>query len=559
MAEKVDSLVNHWNAELDMAREARRTSLLDWKYWEAVYNDRLWGIMKKGKRRSRQNESGLITQVNELESIVLSILPRILFHRPIFLVTADSDDYRLSALFWEKVAEVIYDMRGLGMKANVKENVVDALILGGGVHKTGFGYELEQPEYTGGDGTAGEPEIKNDMVITSWISPKRVLLDYRVERWIDKRWIAEEIDKPLQEVKANKVYKNTRSLNASKTSRWAAFRARKNLLRTVPEDMVTLFEIHDLQNSQIITIADGHNKVLRKDDDYGFELHDYLEFTPSRPREIYGKSLTQSIEEHMIRLAKANYYMDSHMKRAGLSKILYDKAYVDRAARRALNSMKDFELVAVDGLVEGKTPVQEFRGTPTTMDWQVATRVIGETIRMLTGVTQQERGKHEVGVQTAYETAKLFQASDARNQDRVLALNDYIESIMIKMLRIMNNNWPMARICDLVGLDPIYAPLIKPFDRMKLKIKFGSTALERQAIMRENLLGFAQFAQAAGIPLNPEGFMKIAVKAFDLDLGDVRDLLGTGAEPGAAGTQPPATAPGSLPQGGGRNVIQLPA
>jgi len=558
MAEQVDKLVNHWNAELSIAREARRDYLLDWNYWEGVYNDKLWGVSRRGKRRSKQNESRHIVQVNELESIVLGILPRLLFNRPIFLATADADPYRLSALFWEKVAEVIYDMRGLGVKANIRENMVDALILGGAVHKTGFGYQLESSEYTGGDGTAGEPEIKNDMVITSWISPKNLLTDYRARRWINLRWLVEEIDKPLSEVKRNAVYKNTRSLRASKTSKWSAFRARKNMQRTVPQDMVTLFEIHDLEKSQIITIADGHNKVLRKDRDYGFGLHDYMEFSPSRPRELWGKSITQSIEEHMIRLAKANYYMDSHSKRAGLTKVLYDKSMVDRAARRALNSMKDFELVAVDGLGEGRSPVQEFKGAPVTMDWHNATRIVGETIRMLSGVTQQERGKHEVGVQTAYETAKLFEASDARNQDRVLALNDYIESIMVKMLRIMSNNWPIAKVANLIGLDQRYVPLIKPFDRMKLKIKFGSTALERQHVMRENLMGFAQFAQVAGIPLNPEGFLKIAVKVWDLDLGDVQSLIG--AASGAAGTQPPATASGARPQvGGGKNVVQLPA
>lgn len=557
MADKTDTLVNHWNAELAMAREARRLYLLDWNYWEAVYNDRLWGANRRGKRRSRQNEPDFIVQVNELESIVLSILPRLLFNRPIFLVTADSDPYRLSALFWEKVAEVVYDMRSLGLKANIRENVVDALILGGAVHKTGFGYELEREEYTVGDGTAGEPEIKNDMVITKWVSPKNLLVDYRARRWIDKRWLCEEIDKPLDEVKKSAIYSNTRSLKATKTSRWSAFRTKKNLQRTVPEDMVTLFEIHDLKNSKIITLADKHHKVLRKDDDYGFELHDYMEFTPSRPRDVYGKAITQSIEEHMIRLAKTNYYMDSHAKRAGLTKILYDKAYVDRAARRALHSMKDFELVAVDGLVEGKAPVQEFRGAPLTMDWMSMKRVIEETVRMLSGVTQQERGKHEIGVQTAYETAKLFEASDARNQDRILALDNYIESIMVKMLRVLNNNWPIQRICELVGLDARYTPLIKPFDRMKLRVKFGSTALEQRRVTRENLMGFAQFAQAAGIALNPEGFMKVALKAFDLDLGDVRNLIGAG--PDAAGTQPPATAAGPRLPGGGKNVVQLPA
>lgn len=557
MPEKIDKLVNDWNAEIDLAREARRLWLLDWNYWENVYNDNLWGTSRRGKRKSRQNDAKHIPQVNELESIVLSIAPRVLFHRPIFLVTADSDRYRLSALFWEKVAEQIYDMRGLGMKANIKENVVDALILGGAIHKTGFGYELETPEYNLGDGTAGEPEIKNDMVITSWVTPKKVFLDYRVDRWLDKRWIIEQIDKPLQEVKNNKVYGNTTGLKASKTSRWAAFRSRKDLQRTVPQDIVTLFEIHDLARGQIITIADGHHKVLRKDDDYNFELYDYLEFTPSRPREIYGKSITQSIEEHMIRLAKNVYYMDSHSKRAGLTKVLYDKTLVDRAARRALASMNDFELVAVDGLAEGKMPVQEFKGQPITFDHKAAERSIQETIRMLSGVTQQERGKHEVGVQTAYETAKLFEASDARNQDRILALNDYIESIMVKMLRIMNNNWPLERVADLVGLDSRFVPLIQPFDRMKLKIKFGSTALERQSIQRENLLGFAQFAQAVGVTLNPEGLLKAGLKAFDLDLGDVRDLIG--AEPGAAGTQPPAAASGARPGGGGKNVVQLPA
>jgi len=388
------------------------------------------------------------------------------------------------------------------------------------------------------------------MVVSSYVSPKKVLWDYRVTDWDNKRWFAEEIIKPTEEVKRSNLYSNTRNLKGNLSSIQDITGVKRKLVKEYEGDLVLLVEKHDLENRKIITVAEGHNKILRKDDDYGMEVYTPLAFAPTRPKRFWGKSLAQSIEEHVIRLSNIHYYMDSHSKRGGLTKVLVDSQMFSAAALKKLRSNKDFEIIPVDGLAQGNTPAMGLKFDQVGMDWYANLNIIKKTIRELSGVTEQERGTHEAGVETAYEVARLFESSEGRNRFRMLMLNEFTSSVMEKVLRIASSYFNPAKICDMVGLPTEWSFMLLPYDKMRLSVKFGSTALEARKEQLNRVMLFFQIASQLGMQLNPQAVLAMVSKALGLELQE--SLLLTGGAGGAgAGMQerPPAAAPLRTAQG----------
>ncbi len=515
--------LNEWNRKLDIAREARGKRIKIWEYWERIYNDQLWGkystLDKEGKEIKRYS------QLNELETIVLNILPGIIFYDPIFELTPTHSAWSWSAAVWELVASYLYNL--LSLDEAVEEMAMDGLILGSGIHKTGNAAEVADTSYQLGDASTGEPEIRRDMIFSSWVSPMEMLIDYGVNKWKDLRWIAQEVRKPLDEVKRDKTYNNTANLVGTESSSddvLGVQASRQRQHKELKNDTVLLFEIHDLEHGKIITIADKHNKFIRKDDDYGIPLYDLLNFQPSRPRQVWGKSITQSIEGHIVDVSKDLSYMHNHARRAGLTKMMVDKVRVDREAQEGLKSSEDFKLIAVENLAMG-APIEELKASAVSFDFYQNLNLEQSMMRGLSGVSMQERGRHEPGVETAFEASQLAEGSNRRNLHRGKKLNRFISGIMEKMLTIVSDTWPRQRILDSVGIPQEASHLLLPFTNIRLDIKFGSTAMQAREEELRKVTMLASLLGQAGIQVNPEGFVKLVANALGLDFSQQQMLL----------------------------------
>lgn len=565
MARKRDEeRIAEWKREIELARHFRQKYKVDWVYWEKVYNDLIWGGQerKSRQRRSSTNDRGYIPQVNQLENIVLNIVPDILFNPPIFEFTPGHPAWDWSAAVWELYAKHLY--RIIGLDSTLEEVAVDTLITGTGFHKMGYAYEVVSSGYQLGDGTTEGAEIKNDTVFSDDISPLDVLLDYRVKQFEDIRWWAHEVRKPVQEVKDDKNYKNTSELKGTETSvgeimgqasRSKEFKNRKN-------DTVVLIEIHDLTHNVIHTIADKHPKFLRKDvPDYGIPVIHQLKFSPSRPRSPYGKSISQSIEEHIINMSKMLYYMNSHTRRAGVSKWMFDRGKVDRNVIEQMQSPEDFTMIGVDNV--DSEPIREIKGAPISMDWWQNWQLHDAIVRQLSGVSMQSRGRHEPGVETAFEVAKLQEAGDRRNRQRIKKLNIYIAAVMENLLRIVSDTWPRQRILDAVGIPTELSYMLMPFDKIRVDVKFGSTAMQAREDELRKVMMLSQIIGQSGIQVSPEGFMKLVSNSLGLDFRQMSLLLqqppqqaqqgggGGGGDMRAEGGQTLSQVLGQM-QGGGR-------
>jgi len=527
MPKRISEELNELNRDLEIARHHRGRFLPSWQYWELVYNDLLWGgkHSQKSHRKNAQDDKGVFPQLNELESIVLAIIPEILFYDPVFEFTPTHSAWDWSAAVWELFAAYIYKIKMF--EETLEEIAVDGLVLGSGVHKSGYSYEVADTSYQLGDATAGRVESTKDITFSDWVSPKDMLIDFRVKSWDDARWVAQEIRKPLAEVKANKMYKNTSDLvgtESSTDSFTGMTPTKRNDFASTKNDTVLLTEVHDMENGKIITVANNHDKFLRRDDDYGVKLFDHLAFTPTRPKVIWGKSIAQSIEEHMVAVAKYLYYMDEHTKRGGVSRWVFDKNKVDRDVIDKMKSAKDFNMIGVEDLANG-IPIQEIKATPMSMEWFNLLNMRQSMMRMLSGVTMQSRGRHEPGVETAFEAAKLQEASDGRNKNRVKKLNKFIARIMEKQLRIVSDTWTREQILGVLGIPVELSFKLLPFSNMRVDVKFGSTAMQARNEELQKVMSFAQIIGQAGVQVNPAGLVKMAANAVGLDYRQVELLM----------------------------------
>jgi len=550
--------LNKWVAEISIARTIREDYVRNWNYYEQMYDDNLWGLatgrFENVRRRSRINSYDMIPQVNIIQPIIESVLSKVHVFSPAFQVQSVFNDprQRFAALAWESYADILYEL--LDINSSSEEIIIDGLLLGSGVSKIGYAGDFDSEAYTLGDSSIKEPVIFSDNVFMEDVEIQNLLVDFRVKRWGDKRWIAEEIVKPVDEVKDNDLYSNTKNLQATiHPSKDIPGIARKDINRADKErDLVRLVEIHNLKEGKIITIADGHNRILREDDDYGYDVYNQLTFSNSRPRRVWGKSVTQTVEEHSVSLSKIYYHLLSHSKRTGITKILVEASALTPAAIRQLESVKDVEIVPVDGVSQG-SPVQELKFSGPSGDFYANFQLVDSIIRQSSGVTQQDRGKHEPGVRTAFEAGLLEEGSDDKNNRRIKKLNEFTASVMSNILRIASDNIPIAKIAEAIGLPAQFARLITPFDQMSLKVKFGSTAAQAQQQKLNRVMTFTQIATQLGLQINPQVVMEMMSDALGLELWENNLLI-----PGApAGNQPGAPAPANITGGGNDAALSV--
>jgi hypothetical protein len=522
-----------WKKRIKISRDIREQYMSDWVYWQNMFDDNMWSTRRSTKQSSRiiNNSVNSAVQVNELESIVMSMLPQIDFHTPIFEVETNIDGDLFSSLVYEFYSMKLFEV--LKMFFSVREMVFDTLLLGGGVHKTGISYQVEQ--------NTADNNIIEELPVSTSVSPMNMLWDYRFDNWTGKLWIAEEIVKPLDIIKDSDMYEHTKDLKGNLSSYAdASFQTANSYGEEA--DMVRIVEIHDLQKHKLLVVSLQHDEFLRYEDDYQTEIYDRLEFIPTAPRRFWGKSIVQSLEDHIVRLSKHNQYMDNDSSATGRQIYMIDSSLGGENVK-LLESSKSRVVLSVDGLTQmGNPPVQQVRLASNTFNWMSVINEVERTIRLLSGSSMQERGAHEPGVETLGESAMLAEKSAIRNQDRALLLSFFIQEVMGKMLKLSSDFIRPERIAEVIGIPPELAWKIEPFDKMKLSVKFGSTAVEARQTYLNKLLMLAQlFPQA----LNQQELIQRVMNALGFGLRDIRLLSNGGQVPSET---PPTSAGGGQGQ-----------
>ena len=531
-----DEELNIWKARITTARTVRDRYLADWIYWENIFDDNLWAnSIGKVSRRQKNIATNSATQVNELESIIMSAIPKINFSMPIFEIEDTYSGNSTASLIYEFFAIRVYDL--LKMYKTMREILLDTHLFGGAVHKTGITYHTDQEL---------EDVVIDEMPVSDCVSPKNVLWDYRFNSWEDKLWIAEEYIRPLEVVMDSPLYSNTNGLKGNIDSTFDIEHL-DNIKGKDDGELITLVEIHDLYNRKLMTVAMGHNKFLRYEDDYQESPYDYLEFTPSRPRRFWGKSICQSLEEQLIRYAQLNTFMDNESE-SGAREIFLVDTSIGNQAVKLLESRKSRVVIPIDGLTSmGNDPIRKLVVPAKTFDWLSKLNIVDRQIRTLSGSSAMDRGSHEAGVETLGEANMIAQSSEIRIKDRALLLSMFIQEIMSKMLTLSSDFIRPERIAEVIGIPAQYSQYIEPFDKMRLSVKFGSTALEYRNSHLQKLLLFVRLFPNM---INQTELIKQVMNSLGLGLKDQNLILSQNTNMPAI----PSTDRSGAGQGAGGNI-----
>ena len=172
-------------------------------------------------------------------------------------------------------------------------------------------------------------------------------------------WVAQEIIRPLEDVKKDPLFKNTKDLKGGgdlhdESERQATYADPDWMSDPDIKDkseMVRLFEIWDMKNQRLIVLADGHGKYLRNEAiPRGVR---YSPFVFYRPNEVIGEDEQFYPRAPVTDLApinkeynKARTQQLRAMKKSN-RKVMTRKGALDREAMEALTNDTDMAVVKV--------------------------------------------------------------------------------------------------------------------------------------------------------------------------------------------------------------------
>jgi len=306
----------------------------------------------------------------------------------------------------------------------------------------------------------------------------------------------------------------------------------------VEHEYVKIQEVHDFRLGRVGIMAEGLNEWLYYDDEpYNIVPYENLTFWP-RPKSVWGDSLTQSIEKHVKELSETMTYMNRTVAKEALLKVLYNPAMIGENLARMEDKSDSFIPVLGDDLSKA-LHVVDYGTAQSQYAFHMSLTQIREMIRSVSGVTAQQRGWHEEGVETAVEANMLQSAADVRNTMRQRMFSRFASRSISKLLYIITLEYPAERIAEMAGLDSSWAWMIRAagtFDATKFNVDYGMTAVNAR---QERLQKLVMFKNLVGDYLNPVVIAKMAADILDFDFVDemmVYQALGMNGTQGSSST-----------------------
>ena len=506
-----DETYNHWITEIKRARSARMPIEKNWRRWYNIVDDALWA----GKARDGHAPS----QINQLAAILENVIPSISFRAGIVEIRAFSMEDMLSAAIWEKSAQWILQKQGV--VDELQSAIFDALVLGDGLFKIGHSVlpQLSEPQWNAGLAT----ERAADQVSVYGMNWPlfEFLPDYSAIKWKRQRFFVHQYDKHIEEIKDNPLYdkKQADKIHPNRTIGDMIFRRADEIDKK--KDYVAVQEIHDLINGRLMIVSDtgGSTDFLYNDvEPFGMIPVERLAFF-DRPSTVWGKGITQTIEQHLIDLAKIDDYAMNVLRKEALLKIGVDASRWTKDNIAKLETSGD-SIIPLMGDVAGSFEVLDYGGASQNFTYERNRQSKMSTIRELAGSGRMQQGLHETGVSSATESSLLQSNADVITQWRSNKFSEFVSRVLEKMLFIVSQTYTPERIAKMVGIegDTVAAVLRgEPYDPSKYILSYGQAALADRADRREKL---ESYIGLFGPALNPAVIMRQYADVLGIEYTD---------------------------------------
>lgn len=255
-----------------------------------------------------------IVPINEVYAFVKAFIPSVYSRDPHIAVNPKG----MKSIAASKILELSTNSywRDLRLKREIKRAMFDACFAEGWI-KSGFTAEIGKDDEAP---VESSEFIKSEEIFATRVSWRNMVRDPDAVNGIhDSRWVAQNIIKPLEIVKASSLYENTKSLTPSIIDTWRSETKQRANVYQDEVEYVSLWEVWDRDNGKVFTIADtAHDYLMNKKWPYEMDGFPYclLRFNEN-PDEPYAPNLIMSWEPQLWEKIKVRAMQLDHLKRFG--------------------------------------------------------------------------------------------------------------------------------------------------------------------------------------------------------------------------------------------------
>lgn len=446
---KHSEFVQEWMSKIKAGLEYRKKHAYESK----------WSDYRKMYRGEWSEQ---ILPVNRVFSYGRSMIPRTYFRAPRVVVTPTSPD-----LVWHaRVVEAIDNMliRETKLKSTIKRIILDAYLCGTGICKLGYDSEFGFiPDFDIGTGETVTQETKQARIEYNstvkpgfpWalrVPPDDIVVPYGATDPDSLEWIAHRVIRPLEDVKADPKYKNTKDLKGTLLPNLIGRPFLDPTMRTEKDTRpyCELWEIRDARTKSVIVICE--DKILLSiPDALQIESLPYEFLIPNAdPEYFWGIPDVKILEPQQVELNDIRTQQSLH-RRISLIKFLYLRDKIKPEELQKMLSAEVGPAVAIDDTenVNAAVSILQPHVPP---DLSASANECLSDMREALGFSSNQLGEFSpYHHKTATESMIVNQAFEVRADERRDLVSDMIAGIISKFNQFIFKFWTSERVIQIVS------------------------------------------------------------------------------------------------------------
>lgn len=478
------------------------------KYRDKIKKDQEWDRLIKEYDGNYDIKIGGIKAppINLVFGYVDTATSRIYFRDPHMTINPRGSESIGAARIME--LDVNNAFKALKIKQTVKQVLKDAFVVAHGWVK--YGYKSETGEILSEPGTEPSEYLKNEEIFISYVPWEDIVFDSSMSRMppYDCRWIAHRIVKTIDEVKADKNYKNTAKLSSNVAVRDlkdGQDKEREYLKEDSDLDLFEFWEVTDLDTKKVYAVCDQSDKYLRESD-YKYEMkglnYSMLAFNRvnNKPYPISDVFL---IEPQIIERIKLRFAQLNHMKR-------WSRQLSVEEGAMAVEEIEKFQQ-GVDGAV-----TQRRKGTQPPVPIEYASlqgeifaidNLLQSDIDAVIGQSDLDRGAPPKtnARTTKFQLQEQNQGTAVRQNSKQDVLEDFLEEVCDKYISLVKQFQDVPKYVRITGMNP--QAIVEQFGKIP-GVMVDSTGIK---FTKESIQGDYEIEAKAGstLPLNRENKIRL--------------------------------------------------
>jgi len=467
MPEQISEELKQWQERIDLGvtYKKRYGNSDDWETYRRYY---------RGYFPGYSSSTSKVLPYNITYAMARTLIPNIYFRNPYINITPR---YKMGSPIpldiHAKVVESVDNwlMQEMSVKKEMKTALLDCFFTNRGIWKIGydsmygFAPKLVEEELGIGDTTLtqyskrkGEAieyniNVKPGMPWVLRIDPDDIIVPFGARTLDECPWICHRVIRPLEDIKADAKYTNTRDLTGTHLEQIYKDSKKMDFYKhmTSISNWVEIFEVRDRKRKEIFAFVYGYGYIREPEEDIlQIEGLPYVDITFNEDTQLYwGPSDCAIMEPQQLEVNEARTQAMLH-RRVALLKFLVDENVITQDE--------------IDKMIsENVAPVIRIKGSPGPSVTQLQphipadlvqwVEVIRSDVRELIGMSRQAAGEIPAGRRTAREVDIATIAKEIRLDERRDMLADALVDIVRKVNQIIFKRWDTRHIVQVVGYD----------------------------------------------------------------------------------------------------------